>query len=123
AVGAQPVFVDVLPGKATMDPAALARAVDANPDVKTVIVVHLYGRLAEVEAIDALCRVRGLPWIEDCAQAHGACAADGRRAGSIGTIAAFSFYPTKNLGALGDGGAITTGDQALAERVRSLRQY
>ena len=123
AVGAEPLFVDVLPDKATMDPAALERALDAHPDAKAVIATHLYGRLADVEAIDAVCRARGLPWIEDCAQAHGARSADGRRAGSIGTIGCFSFYPTKNLGALGDGGAITTNDAELAGRARRLRQY
>ena len=123
AVGAEPLFVDVLPGKATMDPAALARALDAHADTKAVIATHLYGRLAEVDAIDALCRARGLPWIEDCAQAHGARTADGRRAGSIGTLATFSFYPTKNLGALGDGGAITSNDAELAAKARRLRQY
>jgi dTDP-4-amino-4,6-dideoxygalactose transaminase len=123
AVGAEPVFVDVLPGAATVAPAALAQALDANPRIRSVIAVHLYGRLADVEAIGALCRARGIRWIEDCAQAHGARGPGGARAGSYADISTFSFYPTKNLGALGDGGAICTDDEALAERVKRLRQY
>ena len=123
AVGAEPLYVDVLPGLATMDPLALERALDANPGVRAVVATHLYGRLADVDAIDAACRARGLPWVEDCAQAHGARTAGGRRAGNLATLASFSFYPTKNLGALGDGGAITTNDEPTAAKVRRLRQY
>jgi dTDP-4-amino-4,6-dideoxygalactose transaminase len=123
AAGAEPAFVDVLPGAATMDPARLAQALDANPEVRAVIATHLYGRLADVEAIGALCRARGLRWIEDCAQAHGARGPGGGRAGSYADLACFSFYPTKNLGALGDGGAIAGSDEALMERAKRLRQY
>jgi dTDP-4-amino-4,6-dideoxygalactose transaminase len=88
-----------------------------TPRTKAVIVVHLFGNVAPVAEIEAL----GLPVVEDAAQAAGALAADGRRAGSLGTIATFSFYPSKNLGAFGDGGAITTNDAALDEQVRMLR--
>jgi dTDP-4-amino-4,6-dideoxygalactose transaminase len=123
AVGAEPVFVDVLPEEATMDPHALERALAGNARVRAVIATHLYGRLARVEAIGAICRARGLRWIEDCAQAHGARAQDGRRAGAFADLASFSFYPTKNLGALGDGGAVAGSDAELLERVRRLRQY
>jgi dTDP-4-amino-4,6-dideoxygalactose transaminase len=123
AVGAEPVFVDVLPGVATMDPARLTRALDADPGIRAVIATHLYGRLADVEAIGALCRARGLRWIEDCAQAHGARGPGGGRAGSYADLGTYSFYPTKNLGALGDGGAIAGDDDALVERAKRLRQY
>lgn len=123
AVGAEPLFVDVLPGAATMDPPQFEAALAANPQIAAVIVTHLYGRLADIEAIQALCRPRGIRVVEDCAQAHGARAPDGRRAGAIGDIGCFSFYPTKNLGALGDGGALLMSDPALAERARALRQY
>jgi len=84
--------------------------------------VHLYGQMADMDALMELAQRHGLAVVEDCAQAHGATYR-GRAAGSIGTLAAFSFYPTKNLGALGDGGAVVTNDAALAERVRLLRQY
>ena len=90
---------------------------------KAVIITHLFGRLApEIEAIAAFCQERQILLIEDCAQAHGA-RRQGRCAGSFGLASCFSFYPTKNLGALGDGGAICSGDAAVAERCRQLRQY
>jgi dTDP-3-amino-2,3,6-trideoxy-4-keto-D-glucose/dTDP-3-amino-3,4,6-trideoxy-alpha-D-glucose/dTDP-2,6-dideoxy-D-kanosamine transaminase len=92
------------------------------PDVRAVVVTHLYGLLADVEEIVALCREREIRVVEDCAQAAGA-RRDGRRAGALGDAAAFSFYPTKNLAALGDGGAVTTHSDNVAERVRLLRQY
>jgi dTDP-4-amino-4,6-dideoxygalactose transaminase len=91
-------------------------------DVRAVVVTHLYGLMADVEEIVALCRERGIAVVEDCAQAVGA-RRDGRAAGSFGDAAAFSFYPTKNLAALGDGGAVVTGSDEVAERVRLLRQY
>ncbi|WP_395015700.1 DegT/DnrJ/EryC1/StrS family aminotransferase [Dongia sp.] len=116
AAGASPVYVDIDPSTLTMDPAALSAA---GP-VDAVIVTHLYGRMASMPAI--LAASGGAPVIEDCAQSHGAVL-DGRKAGSWGALGAFSFYPTKNLGALGDGGAVVTGDAGLAERVRRLRQY
>ena len=87
-----------------------------------VVVTHLYGRLADVEAMIGLCKPRGIAVIEDCAQAHGANR-NGRKAGSFGAAGCFSFYPTKNLGALGDGGAVTTSDARFAVRLRELRQY
>jgi dTDP-4-amino-4,6-dideoxygalactose transaminase len=99
----------------------LQRELTKNP-VRAVIATHLYGRLADVEAITAICGPLGIPVVEDCAQAHGA-ARNGKAAGSFGDAGCFSFYPTKNLGALGDGGAITTHDAAMAERIRELRQY
>jgi dTDP-4-amino-4,6-dideoxygalactose transaminase len=123
ACGGSPVFVDVEPGLGTMDPQALVQALNANPGIQAVIVTHLYGRLAKIEYIVDFCRARGVRVIEDCAQAHGAERPDGRRAGSFGDVACFSFYPTKNLGALGDGGAVVTNDSVIAERARQLRQY
>lgn len=123
-VGALPVLVDIDPVTCTMDPhcleAALARPPAGTP--KAVIPVHLYGQPADMPAILAVARRRGLAVLEDCAQAHGATL-DGRRAGAWGDAAAFSFYPTKNLGALGDGGLVATDDPALAERLRLLRNY
>lgn len=123
ACGAAPVFVDVVPETATMDPAALERALGSTDRVKAVIVTHLYGRLAAIEDIARICRRHQVVLVEDCAQAHGARLADGRRAGALGDAACFSFYPTKNLGALGDGGAVVTTSDSTAARVRSLRQY
>lgn len=121
ACGADPVFVDVLAEDGTMDPDSLRTVLGAQP-VKAVIVTHLYGQLARIEEIAALCKAQGAALIEDCAQSHGARNAQGL-AGSFGDIASFSFYPTKNLGALGDGGAVATRDDKLADRVRKLRQY
>ena len=120
---AEPVFVDVDPGTAGMDPDKLQQALASHPDLKAVIVTHLYGRLAAIDAIVQMCRPLDIAVVEDCAQAHGARLADGRRAGSIGDIASFSFYPTKNLGALGDGGAIVCNEDSAAQRARQLRQY
>ena len=90
--------------------------------IAAIIPVHLYGQPADLDAILALARRHGARVIEDCAQCHGA-GLEGRRAGSVGELAAFSFYPTKNLGALGDGGIVVAGDDAFAERVRELREY
>lgn len=122
ACGGTPVFVDIDPTTHTMDPQALETVLQAGP-VKAVIVTHLYGRLAAMDALLPLCRSRGIAVVEDCAQAHGAQDAGGTRAGAFGDIASFSFYPTKNLGALGDGGAVVTSTEALATRTRQLRQY
>lgn len=119
-VGAQPLYADIDDNTLTLAPAALEAALRERP--AAVIATHLYGQLAHIEAIARLCRAAGVPLVEDCAQAHGA-ASDGRRAGSFGDIGCFSFYPTKNLGALGDGGAVVCNDADLAARVRSLRQY
>ena len=121
AIGAQPVYVDVVPETYSMCIESLKRELARN-SVHAVIATHLYGRLADIETITAICRPLGIPVIEDCAQAHGATR-NGRAAGSFGIAGCFSFYPTKNLGALGDGGAVTTSDVAIAERLRELRQY
>lgn len=124
ACGAIPLYVDVDASSATMDPACLAHALQhAEPKPAAAIVTHLYGRLADMPRLVSVASAYGVPVIEDCAQAHGARGSDGRRAGSYGNMACFSFYPTKNLGALGDGGAVGTNDPELAGRVRQLRQY
>lgn len=124
SAGATPVLVDIDPVTYTMDPESLRLALAQPPagTPKAVIPVHLYGQTADMPAILGLARGRGLTVIEDCAQAHGATLS-GRMAGTWGDLAAFSFYPTKNLGAMGDGGAVATDDTVLAERVRLLRQY
>lgn len=122
--GAKAVLVEIDPHTMTMNPAALAEALagERNPALKAVIPVHLYGHPADLPAIGEIARRHDLVVIEDCAQAHGA-SIDGRRVGGAGAAGAFSFYPTKNLGALGDGGAVTTNDPRLAEQIRRLRQY
>ncbi len=118
--GARPVFVDVDPASLTMDPARLDAAL--TPRTKAVLPVHLYGRPAPMEAIAAFARSHALAVVEDCAQAHGARLA-GRSVGTFGDAAAWSFYPTKNLGALGDAGLVTARDAAVATRLRRLRMY
>ncbi len=120
ATGARPVFADVDPITRTMDPASLAAAVTDR--TKAVVVVHLYGRPAAMEEIMAVCDPLGIPVVEDCAQAHGATLG-GRRVGAFGAAGCFSFYPTKNLGAFGDGGAVTTSDRDVAAALRSLRHH
>jgi dTDP-4-amino-4,6-dideoxygalactose transaminase len=118
--GATPVLVDIDPLTYTMDPAAAEAAVTAA--TRAMIPVHLYGQAADLRSIREITQRHGLALIEDCAQAHGATL-DGRPLGSFGDLSAFSFYPTKNLGALGDGGAVVGQDAALVERVRLLREY
>jgi dTDP-4-amino-4,6-dideoxygalactose transaminase len=118
--GLRPLYVDVDRTTLTMDAGALSAAIDA--ETSAVIVTHLYGQMADMPAISEIAKRSNLPLIEDCAQAHGA-ELQGVRAGAWGKLGCFSFYPTKNLGALGDGGAIVTGDEKLAERCRLLRQY
>ena len=122
--GAVPVFVDVDPSTFTMDPARLREAIEKFPvgRLKAVVPVHLYGLPADMPAIREIADRHGIRVIEDCAQSHGA-ALGGKKTGTFGDIAAFSFYPTKNLGALGDGGIVVTGDAELADRVRLLREY
>jgi len=120
AVGATPSLADIDARTMNMAPESLARAV--SPRTKAIVITHLYGRLADLDDLVAIARRHGVAVIEDCAQAHGA-RRGGRLAGTWGDIGCFSFYPTKNLGALGDGGAIVTGDKALATAVRELRQY
>ncbi len=121
--GATPLLVDVEPGGFTMSPSALQTVLESTPlPVKAVVPVHLYGQPAPIEEIVRVADAHGLPVLEDVAQAHGAAVA-GRKVGGFGALAAFSFYPTKNLGGIGDGGALVTNDAGLAERARSLRQY
>jgi dTDP-4-amino-4,6-dideoxygalactose transaminase len=118
AIGARPVFADVDPRRLTLDPAACEAAL--TPRTRAIVPVHLYGQPADVPALEALAARRGVALVEDCCQAHMATCA-GVPVGTRGVGGAFSFYPTKNLGALGDGGAIVTCDAAVAETVRRLR--
>lgn len=119
-VGATPVLVDIDLARYTIDPEQIKGAV--SPRTRAVIPVHLYGCPADLEPILTLAKEKNLRVIEDCAQAHGALY-QGKLVGGWGDVSAFSFYPTKNLGAHGDGGAVLTGDKAIAERVRLLRQH
>ena len=116
--GARPVFADIDPERLTLDPEAVGRAI--TPRTRAILPVHLYGQPADMEAMTLLASRHRLAVVEDCCQAHLATAA-GRPVGTLGVAGAFSFYPTKNLGALGDGGSVVTNDQSLAERVRRLR--
>jgi dTDP-3-amino-3,4,6-trideoxy-alpha-D-glucose transaminase len=120
ATGAVPVLVDADAATRTLDPGLLAEATTER--TRAIVPVHLYGRCAEIEPILEHARSHGLVVVEDAAQGHGAESSQGR-AGTLGLAAAFSFYPTKNLGALGDGGAVVTSDAELAERARRLRSY
>jgi aminotransferase EvaB len=124
ATGADPVFIEIEPDTMLMSAEALAARL-AGPDgrsIKAVVPVHLYGQACDMPAIMEVAARHGLKVVEDCAQAHGSQVA-GRTAGTWGDLAAFSFYPTKNLGALGDAGAIVGGRAELLERCRRLRQY
>ncbi len=118
--GATAVLVDIDPQTYTIDPAAVKAAI--TPRTRAVVAVHLYGHPADMPRLVEVCRAANVLIVEDCAQAHGARLA-GRKVGTFGDLAAFSFYPTKNLGAFGDGGAVYTGDASLADRVRRLRNY
>src|SRR5258708_33269904 len=118
--GATPVFVDVEPDTLTIDPEAMARAL--TPRTKVVMPVHLYGHPAAVDRIGAFAQARGLAVLEDNAQAVGATWGD-RTVGGWGDVACLSFYPTKNLGACGDGGMVVTTRDDVAERVRRLRHH
>jgi dTDP-4-amino-4,6-dideoxygalactose transaminase len=136
-LGARPVFCDIDPASFNLDPSAVEAflaercrregntVVDTQTGgrVKAVIPVHLYGQMADMDRLMAIARRYGLYVVEDAAQAIGSELADGRRAGSIGDIGCFSFFPTKNLGAFGDAGLCTTNDAALAERMRILRVH
>ncbi len=117
-VGARPVFADIDPNRYTIDADAAASAV--TPRTRAIVPVHLYGQAADMEALASVASRHSLAIVEDCCQAHLATAS-GRAVGTIGTAGAFSFYPTKNLGALGDGGAVVTNDRALADRIARLR--
>jgi dTDP-4-amino-4,6-dideoxygalactose transaminase len=119
-LGARPVFVDIEPAGYNIDVSKIEAAVTKR--TRAVMPVHLYGQCAEMSALAEECARRGLPVIEDAAQAIGA-ADDAGRAGAVGAVGCFSFYPSKNLGAAGDAGMMTTGDDALAARLRSLRVH
>jgi len=119
-LGATPVFVDIDPERFTMDPARLEAAITAK--TKAIVPVHLYGQCADMDPILEIARAHQLAVIEDCAQSHGA-EYKGRRAGSMGAIGCFSFYPSKNLGGAGEGGAVTMNDPDLAARTRRLRDH
>jgi dTDP-4-amino-4,6-dideoxygalactose transaminase len=116
--GATPRFADVDPVRLTLDPRGIERVVTSR--TRAIVPVHLYGQPADMEAIASVAARHRLPIVEDCCQAHLATAA-GRPVGTIGVAGAFSFYPTKNLGALGDGGALITNDRSLADRMKRLR--
>ena len=118
--GATPVLADIQPDRYTMDPEQVARLVTTRS--RAIIPVHLYGQPADISPILEIARRHGLRVIEDCAQAHGALY-KGKRVGSWGDMGCFSFYPTKNLGALGDGGMVVTNDATLAGKARTLREY
>ena len=120
AAGATPVFADVDKDSLTLAPDSVAGALSER--TRAVVATHLYGKLADMNALRTLLDGKGVALIEDCAQAHGA-QRGGVRAGAFGDVAAFSFYPTKNLGALGDAGMVLTPDDVVAERLRMLRQY
>jgi dTDP-4-amino-4,6-dideoxygalactose transaminase len=120
SIGATPVFADIDPVRKCLDPARLEELL--SDKTKALIAVHIYGQPADMAAVSTFARNHGIALIEDCAQSCGA-AIGGRATGSWGDIAAFSFYPTKNLGALGDGGAVVTNNSVLAQRIRELRQY
>jgi len=118
--GAKPVFVDVDRERYTMDPSLLEAAI--SPRTKAIVPVHLYGQMTDMDPIVEIARSRGLPVVEDAAQAHGA-EYKGKAAGSIGAAGCFSFYPGKNLGAYGEGGAIVTNDADLSEQMRRFRDH
>ena len=122
--GAEPVYIDLDPDTFTMRPDSLEMSMQgpAGPRLKAVLAVHIYGHPADMQGLAAVCDRHGLILLEDGAQSHGATC-QGKRVGSLARGAAFSFYPTKNLGAIGDGGAITTDDAELAGRIREIRQY
>src|SRR5438309_1397923 len=118
--GAKPVFIDIDTGRQTIRPSKLEAAI--TPRTKAIIPVHLYGMPADMDSINAIADQYGIPVIEDAAQAHGA-RYRGKRVGQFGQVACFSFYPSKNLGAYGEGGALVTNDAAIAHRARSLRDH
>ncbi|MDE2228182.1 MAG: DegT/DnrJ/EryC1/StrS family aminotransferase [Alphaproteobacteria bacterium] len=120
--GLAPLLLDIDPATYTLAPAAFERALAGGLRVGAAIAVHLYGQAADLGALLPLARRHGVKVIEDCAQSHGATLG-GQRLGSFGDVACFSFYPTKNLGAFGDAGAVLTDDAARAARVRALREY
>jgi dTDP-4-amino-4,6-dideoxygalactose transaminase len=124
--GATPLLLDIDPDTYTMDPDELAAVLEdpppGLPPIRAAIAVHLYGQACDLDPMLAACEEAGVALIEDCAQAHGATL-NGRKLGTMGNAAAFSLYPTKNLGALGDGGVLATDDFELADRIAAIRQY
>jgi dTDP-4-amino-4,6-dideoxygalactose transaminase len=118
--GAVPVFADIEPDTRCIDPEKIAELISSK--TKVIIPVHIYGQPARIKAIIEIAHKNGIKVLEDCAQAHGA-KVDGKKVGSLSDAAAFSFYPTKNLGAIGDGGAIVTNSSEVFENVLALRQY
>ena len=118
--GAKPVYVDIDEATFNLDPGRLEKAI--TPRTKAVMPVHLYGQPFDADAIAAICKKHNLPWVEDAAQAHGA-RYKGRTIGTLGDMACFSFYPAKNLGACGEGGALVTNNPAYAARAKSLREH
>jgi dTDP-4-amino-4,6-dideoxygalactose transaminase len=118
--GATPVFADIDPATFNLDPSAVEKAI--TPRTKAVVAVHLYGQPADLDPLLAVCNKNGVPLVEDAAQAHGATY-KGRRVGSFGAVSAFSFYPSKNLGAAGEGGMALTADATLAAKMRALREH
>ena len=120
-IGAQPIFIDIDLDSQLIDPKDFKSKVLINK-IKFLVVTHLYGQVAPIKELLDICIENGIRVLEDCAQAHGA-QVDGKKIGSFGDISTFSFYPTKNLGAVGDGGAVLTNNIELAEKVRKIRQY
>lgn len=121
--GASPLFADIDLDHGLIDPAGIRGLFDSHgARIRAIVPVHLYGRCVDMDAIMAIANQHGVPVVEDCAQAHGA-QWQGRAAGTFGAFGCFSFYPTKNLGAIGDGGALVTNDATLRERARLLREY
>ncbi len=118
--GAKPVYVDIDAATFNLDPKLIERAI--TPKTKAVLPVHLYGQPFDVDAVAAVCKKHNLPFVEDAAQAHGA-KYQGKSIGTFGAVSCFSFYPAKNLGACGEGGALVTNDAALAARAKSLREH
>lgn len=123
-IGARPVLVDISPATYTLDPQKAEDTLKHQPAdrIKAIVAVHIYGHPADMGKLSEIAERHGIALIEDCAQAHGAMVGE-KTVGSIGDCGAFSFYPTKNLGALGDGGAVVTSQAAVAEQLRLLRQY
>jgi dTDP-3-amino-2,3,6-trideoxy-4-keto-D-glucose/dTDP-3-amino-3,4,6-trideoxy-alpha-D-glucose/dTDP-2,6-dideoxy-D-kanosamine transaminase len=120
AAGLRPRYADVDPDTLCLSAETVAPLLDGH--VSAVVTTHLYGRVGQIEPLQALCEERSVALVEDCAQAAGAFRS-GQHAGTFGSVGTFSFYPTKNLGALGDAGALVTNDSELADRIRALRQY
>lgn len=121
--GASPLFADIDPDHGLLDPSSVEALFSSHGTrIRAIVPVHLYGRCVDMTAVMAIAQRHGVPVVEDCAQAHGA-QWNGQMAGSFGAFGCFSFYPTKNLGAIGDGGALVTCDPILHERARLLREY